>query len=154
MADETDKRIADLINFYIQKARTQLKVEGAELVKSAFMLIQRDRQNQCLSDEIYSSAEHYLTARHMASYLSGPGMKIISLGYDAFKLFGGTKGVEKLKLGNNCPASELTARQTKWKLLGASDGNAEMFNKDKYIQPVSAENAELRAIGGLNYPGL
>jgi hypothetical protein len=154
MADDTDRRIADLINSYINKARTQFKIEGAELIEYAFMLSQKERQAQCLSDEVSSCAEHYLTARHMASYLTGPGMKVISLGYDMLKFQIGPKAVQKLGLGNSCPASALSARQTMWKMLGCSDGNADMMNKQRYIQPVSAENAELKALGGLNYPGL
>ena len=143
MADDTDKKIADLINKYISEARNRIDKEGVDLVESAFGAIKQDRQDKCISDEITSSAEHYLTARCLASYLTGGVMAIASVAYDGLKFFSGSSNVQKIGLGNKCPASELTFRQTQWKLFGSIHGNHDMIMRRRKINPVNASYLEL-----------
>lgn len=138
MADEKDVKIASLINSYITKARQEIKKEGVDLVNKAFRLIQSDRQEMCLSDEIYSSAEHYLTARHMSITFTGLGMAIASLRYDELKFWIGPENIQRMGLGNDCPASEFTVKQTKWKLLGCVDGGQDRILRTRFIAPISA----------------
>lgn len=149
MADATDHRIADLINSYISKARDSIRKEGVDLVEAAFGMIRQDRQDKCLSDEIYSSAEHYLTARTLASSLTGGGMAVVSVGYDAVKFVFGSSNVQKLGLGNKCPASELTLRQTNWKLFGCVHGGRDMVMRGRTINPVNASFLEIATVTGV-----
>jgi hypothetical protein len=148
MADAMDHQIASLINQYIEQARKEIRQEGVDLIEKAFTSIQGDRQNGCLSDELYSSAEHYLTARHLASHVTPGATNIASLIYDGAKIVAGPKQVQKAGLGNQCPASEWTARQTKWKFYGAKHGGLDMLLRSSKIPPVRADGMEREIILG------
>jgi hypothetical protein len=151
MSDATDIKIAALINSYINAARVSTKKEGVDLVGAAFRQIQRDRQEQCLSDEIYSSAEHYLTARYLASFAPGPAA-IASLAYDGGKSIIGSENVQKVGLGNSCPASEYTFRQTQWKLKGVSDGKMDFVLPARHIAPVDTSGLVLATVAVIPSP--
>lgn len=147
MADELDGQIAALINRYIEEQRRESRKEGVDLIELAFRKLQAYRQANCVSNELYSCAEHYLTARYMSSYLSGGFVAIASFGYDGYKLLRGSDNTQKLGLGNDCPASEFTPRQTKWKLLGCFHGRDDMFLRDRYVSPVRPDWSASMAIG-------
>ena len=151
MSDATDIKIAALINSYINAARTSTKKEGTDLVGAAFRQIQHDRQTQCLSDEIYSSAEHYLTARYLAGFAPGPAA-IAALAYDGGKAMIGSDNVQKVGLGNSCPASEYTFRQTQWKLKGVSDGKMDFAIPARHIAPVDTSGLFIATAAGIPSP--
>jgi hypothetical protein len=143
MADEIDGKIADLINAYIENARSSIHEEGTKLVDAAFGAIKQERQDKCLSDEIYSSAEHYLTARCLAAVLTPGVMGVASLAYDGLKFVVGSKNIQKIGLGNKCPASELTFRQTQWKLFGNIHGGRDLIMRSRHINKVEAKYLEV-----------
>jgi hypothetical protein len=141
MADEIDKKIANTINDYIGMARQAGAKEGALLISRAWTLIKDDRDKQCLNDEVYSSAEHYLFARFLCSFIPSPVVMIGSVGYDALKAVP-SLGPQFTK----CPPSAVTLRQTKWKILGCRAGSLDFLLKSRHIDPVSPENTVKRAI--------
>lgn len=149
MADHTDILIENKVNKYIDDARHSGTLEGVKIVASAFRSIQADRQAMCLSDEVTSSAEHYLCARYMAAKFTGAGVALLSLGYDAVKVATSSGTVQSIGLGNECPASEWTPRQTAWKLFGSVHGSHDLTLPFRRINPINSRYLETAIVTGI-----
>lgn len=134
---DTNQKIANTINDYIQAAESFSIPTRNQVIEIAFRAIQGDRQRYCLNDIAITAAEHYLFARYIVGayfVMIWPVCAIAFPGYDVLKGILGDRIA-----ASKCPVSSWDWHHTYWKEKGCTAGSNDYWNANDrpiwYVQP-------------------